>query len=100
MWFARRGLLEAQWQSITEAITRLCGASDGGDRALAIGCAKELAESVAKVVMTVRGEVPSRNEPFKAGIAKAHELLERHPGGSHLSQSPLTRNVVQGAKSI
>lgn len=71
----------------------------GHDRSLILGQAKELAESVARVVVTERGDVAPANMDFCEAIESAHRVLERQPG-SDLSQDPELRALVQGAKKI
>jgi hypothetical protein len=88
------------WHAITSHRDRLKDSTTRGhNRSLILGQAKELAESVARVVITERGGVAPANMDFSEAIENAHRVLERQPG-SDLSQDPDLRAVVQGAKKI
>jgi Abortive infection C-terminus len=84
------GLLEASVDS---------GQRRGGDRSLVLGRAKELAESVARVVITERGQVAPAATDFPSLIDSAHGALKRQPG-TDLSNDPELRNLVQAAMKI
>ena len=88
--------IDAQaWQAITAHRDRLKDSfTHGHDRSLILGQAKELAEPVARVVITERGDVAPANMDFCEAIESAHRVLERQPG-SDLSQDPELRAVVQ-----
>lgn len=93
--------MDAQaWRAVIAHRDRLKGsASHATDRSLILGQAKELAESVARVVITERGDVAPASMDFCDAIENAHRVLERQPGPD-LSQDPELRAVVQGAKKI
>lgn len=91
------GLPDDQWKAICEAHERLMRAREVGDVPLIIGCAKELCESVAKVVVTQRGGVPPAQ--MSKLIARAHSLLEFQPGEG-LATDGATRQLAQGLKDI
>ncbi|GAA1022105.1 hypothetical protein Aple_064660 [Acrocarpospora pleiomorpha] len=93
------GMEDASWAAAQRLIGRLEGAVAARDHALAIGCAKELAESVAKAVLVVRGEVVSANDDFPAVVKKAHTALQRQPGIDLAQDSPL-RTIAQSARTM
>lgn len=53
------------------------------DPALAIGVAKELVESTAKIVLAERGLLVSNKEKFPALVSKAQRALDLHPSSAH-----------------
>ena len=87
------------WTAIVGHRDRLAEAVGGTDGSLILGRAKELAESVARVVITERGEVAPASTDFPALIDSAHAVLKRQPG-AHLSNDPDLRNLVQNAMKI
>lgn len=93
--------IDAQaWQAILAHRDRLRDSlARGTDRSLILGQAKELAESVARVIITERGDVAPAGMDFCDAIDNAHRVLERQPGPD-LSHDPELRAVVQGAKKI
>ncbi|WP_338774383.1 abortive infection family protein [Nocardia vulneris] len=93
------GIDSQAWAAIVSHRDRLTGAIAGADRSLTLGRAKELAESVARVVITERGDVAPANMDFPHLIDTAHVALQRQPG-IDLSQDTALRNLVQGAMKI
>lgn len=92
--------IEAQaWATIVNHRDRLSEARQGGDRALTVGRAKELAECVARVVITERGQVAPASASFSSDIDTAHAVLKRQPG-TDLSHDPDLRDLVQGAMKM
>lgn len=93
--------IDAQaWAAITAHRDRLkASATEHHDRSLILGQAKELAESVARVVIVERGDIAPANMDYCDAIDSAHRALERQPGRD-LSQDPELRAVVQGAMKI
>lgn len=87
------------WTAILAHRDRLAEAVGGADRSLILGRAKELAESVARVVITERGEVAPASTDFPALVDSAHAVLKRQPG-AHLSNDAELRNLVQSAMKI
>jgi hypothetical protein len=87
------------WTAIVGHRDRLDEARRGGDRSLVLGRAKELAESVARVVITERGQVAPAAADFPSLIDSAHGALRRQPG-TDLSNDPELRNLIQGAMKI
>lgn len=93
------GLPNENWLAISSILQRLNTATAAQDLPLVIGCAKELVESVAKIVVEVKGQtLPSKAE-FSEVINAAHNALERQPGDG-LTQDSAVRNVSQGVKKI
>ncbi|MFN3002400.1 abortive infection family protein [Mycolicibacterium wolinskyi] len=93
--------IDAQaWRTVIAHRDRLKGSvTHSADRSLVIGQAKELAECVARVVVTERGGVAPANMDYVEAIEEAHSVLQRQPGRD-LTQDPELREVVQGAKKI
>lgn len=87
------------WTAIIGHRDRLAEAVGGTDGSLTLGRAKELAESVARVVITERGEVAPAATDFPALVDSAHAVLKRQPG-AHLSGDAELRNLVQSAMKI
>ncbi|GAB1814381.1 abortive infection family protein [Mycobacterium sp. MUNTM1] len=93
------GIDQDAWTTILAHRNRLRDATRTADRALVLGRAKELAESVARVVITERGQVALSNSSFPDLIKSAHEVLHRQPG-QDLSNDTHLRALVQGAMKI
>lgn len=87
------------WAAITSHRDRLADAMRGSDRSLVLGRAKELAESVARVVISERGQVAPASTDYPALIDSAHAVLKRQPG-TDLSEDTDLRNLVQGAMKM
>lgn len=87
------------WLAIFTSNQRLLRAADAGDRSQCIGSMKDLLESVAKVVVTTRGETVEPNVRFPKVITRAHVALERQPGEGLVADSPL-REIAQSAMTI
>ncbi len=93
------GLGEDEWTAIKEAETRLLRAKAASDGPLVVGSAKELCESIAKVILAERGGVPDASASVSGLITTAHKLLEFQPGEG-LANDAETRKVAQGLKSV
>jgi Abortive infection C-terminus len=93
------GLDETAWAAIEQALTRLNTAIGTSDLQLVIGCAKELAESVAKVVLVARGNTVASGAKFPDVLGSAHVALDRQPGQG-LAADAQVRNIAQGAKTV
>jgi len=87
------------WDAVICHRDRLVDAIRGNDKALVLGRAKELAESVARVVITERGDVAPASADFPALIDSAHAVLKRQPG-EHLSDDSELRNLIQSTMKI
>lgn len=87
------------WEAIEGQADRLQRAQRDGDPSLMIGSAKDLVETVAKIVLELSGEVAPSNAELPGLLTKAHSALDRQPGQGAASDTPV-RNIAQGAKSI
>lgn len=92
------GISDDEWAAITDASERLHRAKEASDAALVVGSAKELCESVARVVINERGGVASGDDMSDL-ITTAHKLLELQPGEG-LANDPQSRKIAQGLKSM
>lgn len=93
------GLDDAAWVAIDLTLTRLNAAIAASDLQLVVGCAKELTESVAKVVLVARGNTVASSAAFPEVLNSAHAALDRQPGRGLASDAQI-RNIAQGAKSV
>lgn len=93
------GLENVTWDAIQAHVDRLQRAQRDHDLELMIGSAKELVETVAKVVLESSGEVIANNAELPALLTKAHTALDRLPRQGAAAEPPL-RNIAQGAKTI
>lgn len=69
------------------------------DAALTLGSAKELCETVAKVVVSARGGIEGSQADMPALVRDAHKALEFQPGAGLATDSE-ARQIAQGLKSI
>jgi hypothetical protein len=69
------------------------------DLQLVVGTCKDLAESVAKVVLAARGVTTATNEDFPKLMTQAQAVLDRQPGKG-LASGAQIRDVAQGALKI
>jgi hypothetical protein len=88
-----------QWSAIQDAETRLDRAKSSHDDVLAVGCAKDLCECIAKVVIAERGSIVSSAADMPDVISAAHKCLEYQPGEG-VATGPEVRKVAQGLKSV
>jgi hypothetical protein len=93
------GIDSRAWVAISSHRDRLNEARRGEDGSLTVGRAKELAECVARVVITERGQVAPAGADFPSDIDSAHAVLKRQPGAD-LSDDPDLRDLMQGAMKI
>ena len=93
------GLEDDHWSAITEGSGRLQRAGRQHDAQLVVGSAKELVETVAKVVVSARGVAIRNNADFGEVVTTAHRCLERQPGEG-LATDPEIRTIAQAAKTI
>ena len=87
------------WSAIEAHANRLERARRDGDLTLVIGSAKDLVETIAKIVLELSGEVAASNADLPGLLAKAHLALDRLPGQGAAVETPV-RNIAQGAKTI
>lgn len=93
------GIPEQNWSAIQGHLDRLNIAIAGRDIPLVIGSAKELVESIAKVVCELRGKTLSNRADFSECVNAAHEELDRQPGKG-LAIDRTIRDAAQAAKKI
>lgn len=87
-------------EAISAHAERLDAARCRDDLSDIVGCSKELAESIARVVLDVRGTVLSDSADFGSVIAGAHESVERQPGRGLADSDDAVRRVAQSAKGL
>ncbi|WP_158546683.1 abortive infection family protein [Halopolyspora algeriensis] len=93
------GIDEPAWTSITKHRDRLKDALLRSDRPHVLGCAKDLVECVARVVVSELGDITSESDDFPTALGKAHKTLKRQPG-IDLTDDPSLQKLAQGAKNI
>ena len=86
--------------AISAHAERLDAARDREDLSGVVGCAKELAESIARVVLDVRGQVLSDSSDFTSIITAAHKAVERQPGEGLAGSDEAVRKMAQSAKGL
>jgi hypothetical protein len=87
------------WRTIASHADRLERAARDGDLALLVGSAKDLVETIAKIVLELSGEVAPSNAQLPELLSKAHAAIDRQPGQGAAADPPV-RNIAQGAKTI
>lgn len=92
------GLGENEWAALEEAADRLDRARTADDFPLVIGCAKDLCESVARVVINERGGVAPGDDMTDL-VHTAHKVLEFQPGEG-VANDAETRKIAQGLKTM
>ncbi|GAA4989098.1 abortive infection family protein [Pseudonocardia tropica] len=93
------GLEDTAWQAIDDPLQRLNRALREEDLPLIIGCAKELVEATAKVVLESRGETAPGKEDMPKLLNRAQAVLDRQPGKG-LATDASIRDIAQGALKI
>ena len=94
-----RSLGGEHWKSIRHAQTRMEGAIERQDWALAVGCAKELCEAVARCAIETLGQTPASGTSYSEVVSTSQRLVGRHPGPG-LAHDPHTRDLSQAASKI
>jgi hypothetical protein len=92
-------LADEQWLVIETHLRRIHGSRIARDWSQGVGSAKELVESVARVVLAARGETVGNSTKFPELVHAAHQVLER-PRGADLADDEPSRQVVKQAKAI
>jgi hypothetical protein len=92
------GLGDDEWVAINESADRLERARSSGDDPLVIGSAKDLCESVARVVINERGGANTGDDMTDL-VTAAHKLLQFQPGEG-LANDAETRKVAQSLKTM
>ena len=86
--------------AISEHVGRLEAASVRADLSDIVGCAKELAESIARVVLGVRGRTPSDKADYRSIVTQASRAVERQPGEGLAGSDEAVRKMAQSAKGL
>jgi hypothetical protein len=95
-----RGISDQSWQAIAHHKDRLDQAwRMPVDEGAAIGAAKELCESVARVVLAERAVPYGRSDDMPKLAMAAHTTLDRRPGHGQAAQNAV-RNLSQAALKI
>ena len=87
-------------QAISAHAARLDAARKREDLSEIVGYSKELAESIARVVLVVRGRVMSDSADFGSIITEAHKAIERQPGEGLAGSDEIVRRTAQSAKGL
>lgn len=93
------GLEDETWRAIDEHTGRLDRALRDNDLPLVVGTAKELVETIAKVVLDAHGQTVASNADLNAVLTSVHKVLDRLPARGAAANPPI-RDIVQGAKTI
>lgn len=88
-----------QVTQIESTVSRISNAVKNGDLALAIGSAKDLSESMAKIAIYSAGGSFTSSDSFKSLISSAHKALDRHPNNVAEVNASF-RTVIQSQKNI
>jgi hypothetical protein len=90
---------DGSWAAIEQHRDRLAGAMERGDAPLVLGSAKELVESVARVVTAAAGMVLPSNAEFNDALNAAHTVLDRQAGRG-ITNAQDVRAIAQQAKKL
>lgn len=93
------GLDDTAWGAINSYADRLRGALRGQDRELAVGSCKDLVESVARVVLTTRGDPAASKTDYLDVLKPAHTVLEYQPGPGLTPDAP-ARAIASAAMKM
>jgi Abortive infection C-terminus len=93
------GLDDDEWTPIASYVARLVRAEREHDLPLVVGTAKELIETVGKVVVEVRGETIGSSADMNELLTRAHRALARQPGEGIATEPPM-RNIAQALKTL
>lgn len=98
--FRRPDHLENEaWDAIQVHVRRLEAAQNASDAGWVIGCAKDLIECIARVVLDAKGASLSGAADFDETVNAAHAALQRQPG-QDVSMSPDIRAIASSAKKM
>lgn len=92
-------LPHGQWAAIAEHVTRLNRAIETDDRPLCIGSCKELVESVARVILEIRGESVADNDEYDKVLGRAHDRIQ-YQVGDDISANSHVRAAATNAKKL
>jgi hypothetical protein len=88
-------LSDEHWNAVVDGLDRITRARNVQDWPAAVGAAKELCETVARVILA--GHHADLSGDFPMLISSAHKVLARHPGQA--SDAPL-RNMASAASKL
>ena len=95
-----RGITDQSWHAILHHKARLDRAwHEPSDESAAIGAAKELCESTARVILEERAITYSQRDDMPKLVQAAHATLDRKPGRGQAAQVAI-RNLSQAALKI
>jgi hypothetical protein len=89
----------AAWAAIADPLTRLKTAVQADDRPLIVGCAKELVEATARVVLSARGHPAGSETAFTQVLNAAHQAIEYQPGAG-LAPDAAVRQAATLARKL
>jgi hypothetical protein len=84
---------------IDESVNRINLAVKNGDLALAIGCSKDLSESIAKIAIYTVGGTFASSDSYKSLISAAHKAVDRQPTDVAEVHTSF-RVIIQAQKNI
>jgi hypothetical protein len=87
------------WAAIRHQVDELTDACKADKPMAVVGAAKELVESIARVVLAVRGNQAEKDIAFEKLLTLAHWELEK-PGGDGLSDDERVRNTASMARKL
>ena len=87
-------------QAISAHAERLDASREREDLSEIVGYSKELAESIARVILVVRGRVVSDRADYGSIITEAHMAVERQPGEGLAGSDEVVRKTAQSAKGL
>jgi hypothetical protein len=88
-----------QIRLIDESVARIANAVTNGDISLAIGCSKDLSESMAKIAIYSSGNTFASSDTYKSLISMAHNAVDRQP--KDFSEIlPSFRTIIQAQRNI
>jgi hypothetical protein len=92
------GIDDDGWLAITEGCQRLEKVFDEQDHPAVLGTAKDLVESVAKVILVARGESPNQKN-MPSLLTKVHLSLDSSAGRGRATEEPL-RSMLQSIRTL
>jgi len=93
------GIPDKYWKAIEAYEKSLDVAVQMSDLSRIVGGAKDLCESVARVICEVQAQTVSASDNFERVIAAAHAALDRLPGRGSAVEADI-RQIAQSAKTI
>lgn len=87
------------WAAFKSHVDRMQDARARRDLPLAVGCAKETCESLARVVLLARGESYPSNGDYGGLISAAHKAIGQHPGDD-LAGDEQSRKMAQSVMRL